>query len=216
MKRLILVFLLVSTTLMTQAQLRFGVKSGANVTKMSLNKDVFKVNNRTGFYLGPTAKFTIPVIGLGIEASALYDQRESDVNFGGIIKNYINTSKKPVEKSLVQKQIAFPFHIMYQQGIGDIASWLIFAGPQFGFNISGNEAKEIMEETYGWEWKDSALSVDIGAGIMLLNHIMLSVNYNIACDTAGEFKFSDFTNSLVSSDDDNKFNSWQIGLTVYF
>ena len=199
-----------------QAQIRFGVKSGMNITNMSLNKDVFAVTNRTGFYLGPTAKVTLPILGLGLELSALYDERESEVVYGGITEDYIKLPIEYANKTLSQKQIAIPFNVIYQQGLGDIAAYTIYAGPQFGFNMSGNDLRTVMEKAYGWEWKDSALSINIGAGVVLLDHVMVSVNYNIACDQAGEFKFSDVTNNLISSDHDNKFHSWQIGLTYYF
>ena len=62
-----------------KAQINFGIKGGLNVTDMSLSNDVLKSSNRTGFYIGPTVKFTLPVVGLGIDASALYDHRSAKV-----------------------------------------------------------------------------------------------------------------------------------------
>ena len=62
-----------------KAQGKFGIKGGLNVTSMSLNSEVFDASNRTGFFIGPTVKFTLPIVGLGVDASALYDQRESKV-----------------------------------------------------------------------------------------------------------------------------------------
>ena len=62
-----------------QAQVKFGLKGGLNVTNMSLNSEVFDADNQTGFFIGPTVKFTLPIVGLGIDASALYDQRDAKI-----------------------------------------------------------------------------------------------------------------------------------------
>ena len=53
-----------------EAQVKFGIKGGLNVTSMSLDSKVLDAENRAGFFIGPTLKFTLPVVGLGIDASA--------------------------------------------------------------------------------------------------------------------------------------------------
>ena len=65
------------------AQVKFGLKGGLNITDMSFSSDVFDVSNRTGFFIGPTLKFKVPILGFGIDASALYDQREAKVKANG-------------------------------------------------------------------------------------------------------------------------------------
>lgn len=49
-------------------------KGGLNVSKLHLSEETFKSDNRTGFFIGPTAEFTLPLLGLGIDASAMYNQ----------------------------------------------------------------------------------------------------------------------------------------------
>ena len=60
-----------------QAQIHFGVKGGLNLSKASLSNvgDNFKKDNFTGFFIGPMAEFTIPIVGLGVDASLLFAQR---------------------------------------------------------------------------------------------------------------------------------------------
>ena len=56
-----------------QAQLiKFGVKGGVNLSKLKFEgmKD-----NSTGFFFGPMAEITIPVIGLGVDGALLYSQK---------------------------------------------------------------------------------------------------------------------------------------------
>lgn len=61
------------------AQIKLGVKGGLNVTSMSMNSEVFDASNRTGFFIGPTLKFTLPIVGLGVDVAALYDQRDAKI-----------------------------------------------------------------------------------------------------------------------------------------
>ena len=63
-----------------QAQLlKWGVKGGVNMTKIDWdggykgNKD-----NSTGFFIGPMAEFTIPIVGLGVDGALLFSQRGKD------------------------------------------------------------------------------------------------------------------------------------------
>lgn len=113
MKKLITVFACVVGMLLTattaQAQIDFGVKGGLNVTNMSLSNDVLDASNRAGFFFGPTVKFTLPIVGLGVDASALYDQRSAKVE---------NAGKE--DKTIKQQQIAFPVNLRYGFGLGDV------------------------------------------------------------------------------------------------
>ena len=54
MKKIIsLVVLVAAVTMTAQAQgVKFGVKGGLNITKMSISKDVADADNQTGFYVG--------------------------------------------------------------------------------------------------------------------------------------------------------------------
>lgn len=177
-----------------KAQIDFGLKGGLNVTDISLSNEVLDASNRTGFYIGPTVKFTIPIVGLGIDASALYDYRSAKL----LDENGYE------EITVKQQQITIPINLRYGFGLGDLASLFIFAGPQFGFNVGGDL------DDIDWEWKDTNFSINVGLGVMLVNHLQINANYNIACGKTGEFIWSS------ASHYNAKYNSWQIGLAYYF
>ncbi len=61
------------------AQIKFGVKGGINMSEFSVKGNVLDKSNNIGFYLGPTAKVSLPLTGLGIDVSALYNQYSADV-----------------------------------------------------------------------------------------------------------------------------------------
>lgn len=58
-----------------QAQLAWGLKAGANLSDASFKglKDI-KVDNLSGFFVGPMIEFKLPVFGLGVDGSLLYSQ----------------------------------------------------------------------------------------------------------------------------------------------
>ena len=128
-------------TTAVQAQIQFGLKGGANVTSMSFNKDVLDASNRAGFFIGPTVKFTLPVVGLGIDASALYDQREAKMKVGDAESNTIKS-----------QSINVPINLRYGIGLGSAASIFFFAGPQFGFNV-GDKTQELYKDVADWNLK---------------------------------------------------------------
>ena len=211
MKR-ILTFIAVALALLTtvpaQAQLKFGLKGGVNVTNMSFSSDVLDASNRAGFCVGPTVKFTLPIVGLGIDASALYDQREGKVKLA-----YKDVES---ENTVKQQQVVVPINLRYGVGLGSMASVFFFAGPQFGFNV-GDKTQSIYDQVADWRLKSSNFSVNVGAGFMLMSHLQLSANYNIACGHTGDVELkSTAADALRQIKKGSRANAWQIGLAYYF
>ena len=193
-----------------QAQVKFGLKGGLNVTNMSLNSEVFDADNQTGFFIGPTVKFTLPIVGLGIDASALYDQRDAKVK----VEEGDGAS---VESKIKNQSINIPINLRYGVGLGSTASLFLFAGPQFGFNV-GDKNQSLYKDVAQWRLKSSTFSVNVGLGAMLLSHLQISANYNIACGKTGDTTVSDVAGETVQQmfKKRGRANAWQIGLAYYF
>ena len=177
------------------AQLKFGLKGGLNITNMSFDKDVVGQSNQEGFFVGPTVKFSIPVVGLGFDLAALYDQRDAKIK----------------DTTVSQRSINIPLNLRYNIGLGDLASVYLAAGPQFGFNV-GSKNIGIVDEVSNFKFKDSNLSVNLGAGVNLISHLEIGFCYNIACGKTGEFQVLEGVTNAVKA----KNNSWQISAAYYF
>ena len=183
-----------------QAQVKLGVKGGLNITNMSLNSDIVSSSNRTGFFIGPTLKFTLPVVGLGIDAADLYDQREAKSN----------------DKTIKTQNINVPINLRYIIGLGSIAGIYFAAGPQFGFNVGNkNIENNVNTTTTTWNFKDSNFSINLGTGVMLLKHLEIGANYNIVCGKTGDVTVKKATDSVTSTSK-NRSNAWQISAAYYF
>lgn len=204
MKKILTLVLFAAVTMAAQAQIDFGVKGGLNVTHLSVSKDVIDPSNQVGFFVGPTVKFTLPIVGLGIDASALYDQRSAEV--------------EGATDKLKQSSIQVPINARISFGLGSTASIYIFAGPQFGFNI-GNKVTELFNDAAEWRLKSSNLSANVGAGVVLLKHLQASVNYNFALGKTGDFNVLNagaealgFNGSKI----DGRMNAWQLSVAYFF
>lgn len=177
----------------SQAQTRFGLKGGFNVTNMSLSSDVLNSSNRAGFFIGPSVKFTLPIVGLGFDVAALYDQREAKLN----------------GTAIDQKSINIPINARYTFGLGDTAGLYLAAGPQFGINVGDENFK--ITNTDNYQLKKTNFSINLGAGVSLLSHLEVGFNYNIALGKTGDFSLNNAKNEY-----DSKNNAWQISAAYYF
>ena len=193
---LVLVAVAMMVAVPSQAQVKYGLKVGLNITDMSLNNDVFKTENRTGFFIGPTVMFSLPVVGLGVDASVLYDQREAKVE---------NSDEK-----IKQQAVNVPINLRYGLGLGNTASIYFAAGPQFGFNVGDSEHKLLEGST--WKLNGSTFSVNVGAGFMIMNHVQIGANYNIVCGKTGELEVVKGVKTAFNG----RANAWQIHAAYYF
>ena len=208
MKKVIaLIVLAAAMTLTAQAQgIKFGVKGGLNITKMSFSEDVFKSENKTGFFVGPTLKISLPM-GFGVDIAALYDERSADVS-GGLVKTeggddmlVYNTQSETIK----QKSLQVPVNLRYNIGFSSMAGIYLAAVPQFGFPV----ADKVFETKVGeYRLKDANLSINFGAGLTLMGHLEVGFTYNLAAGKSGEFRNWD--------DVDTHNNAWQISAAYYF
>jgi len=203
-KLLTLIVMVVAMSMPSQAQIKFGIQGGLNLTNISdFSLDVAgmenAIKNKTGFFIGPTVKFTLPIVGLGIDAAALYDQREAKTN----------------DQTLKSQSVQVPVNVRYGLGLGSLAEIFLFAGPQFGFNV-GSKAKDLYNDAAKWTLKSSNLSANVGLGATIMSHLQLKVNYNIALGKTGEVEVKDATSAAWKTITGAKANAWQISASYYF
>ena len=181
-----------------KAGVNFGIKGGYNITNFSLSNlsDNVAKDNQQGFFIGPSLKIGIPVLPIGFEIAALYDQRDA----------------KADGTTISQKSINIPVNVRYELGLGDMAGIYFAVGPQFGFNI-GDKTFSFKNVSNDYKLKDSNLSLNLGAGVGIIKHVEIGFNYNIALGKTGEFEIVDGVKDVVGK---GKANAWQISAAYYF
>ena len=174
-----------------QAQIKFGVKVGLNVSKLHLSKETLSFDNRAGFFVGPTAEFTLPLLGLGIDGSVLYNQFGVDSEEG--------TSTK--------KSIEIPINLRWTVGFSSLVGAYVAVGPQFGFNVGDRWFDEVCE------FKKNTTSFNVGAGLKLLGHLQVGANYNFALKDNGKIHSGDIEDLTTIG---FKQNTWQVSVAYLF
>ena len=186
--------------------LQFGLKAGLNVTDMKFNSSVFNKSNQAGWFFGPTVKFTLPIVGLGMDASVLYDYRSAKFDYDN------------VNKTIKQQQVSVPVNVRYSIGLGSTASILLFGGPQVAFNVGDKDFR--WKECSNYALKKSNFSINLGFGVTALKHLQVTANYNIACGKTADVTWKTGPNAVGSALGLNKKssrnNSWQVGVAYFF
>ena len=210
MKKVLSIVFMVAAMLFASnanAQIKFGLKGGLNVTSMSFSEEVFDASNKTGFFVGPMVKVTVRIVGLSFDAAALYDQKEADVKYAA--------EGELGKVNVKQQSINIPVNVRYGFGLSSLANIFLFAGPQWGINVGDKNFK--WNETSSYSLKKSNFSVNVGAGVTLLKHLQVSANYNIACGKSADASLSKALDAAANAGKDKSHNnSWQIALGYWF
>lgn len=149
-----------------QAQLiKFGVKGGLNMTK--LDAEGLKSDNSTGFFIGPMAEITLPIVGLGVDGAVMFSQRGKD--------------------EFKQQGLEIPVNLKFSFGLGSMLGAYVAAGPDFFYNF-----KDLKIE--GGEAKKAQVALNLGAGVKLLRKLQVGLNYQIPMGNSFEIENVDIKN----------------------
>lgn len=185
------------------AQVKFGVKGGWNLSSLKLNDDMFTSDNKNGFFIGPMMKVSLPLTGLGFDIAALYDQREAKMRYADDVIG----SDLSRRTTIKQKTIDVPVNLRYSIGLASLANVYFFGGPQWSINVGDENFK--WDSVSSYTLKKNTLSFNIGAGLTFLQHIQASVNYNIEASKSGK----------MEDDGDwvkGRNHTWQVSLGYWF
>jgi opacity protein-like surface antigen len=206
MKKIISVLVIavsISMAMPVQAQLKLGVKGGVNlVSAPSTDISATDVKSSTGFFVGPMIDFSIPIIGIGFDASLLYSQKGNKFN----------------EETVLQQGVEIPVNLKYSIGLGDLASVFVAAGPSAFINFNSGAQSIVPKATSLGDLKNSVnykafeLSINAGVGAKLLNHFQVGLNYNMPVTNSAQL-----TDTVgLSQSSSIKTKTWQVSLAYLF
>ena len=143
--------------------IKFGVKGGLNFSKLDFDANSFNEisDNSTGFFIGPMAEVTLPILGLGVDGALMYSQRGSD--------------------ELKEQGIEVPLNLKYSIGLGSMLGVYITAGPDFFFNFKDVDWEAV-------KVNKTQVSLNLGAGVKLLKKLQVGLNYQIPMGDSFEWK----------------------------
>lgn len=154
---------LLFSVLPLSAQITFGVKGGVNISKVHLNKDVINPDNVTGFQIGPMAEFTVPLLGIGMDAALLYSQKGLEYESESYKSDYLD----------------IPVNLKWKFGLPVVKGYFT-AGPYASFRIGGDKVWDIPGDVVGkFKSKNFGAGLNFGAGVELVKHLQVGFNYDL-------------------------------------
>ena len=186
---------------------KFGVKGGLNVSSMSFDKDVIDSENRAGWFIGPSLKLSLPVLPIGVDIAAFYDQKETGIN----------------DEVIKQQSVIIPVNLRGNFGLGSLAAVYIAAGPQFGFNVGDDDFSWTMNGVNNtFQLKKSSFSLNLGAGVTVMKHLEIGFAYNIPLGNTSDASVLGVAGDLAGQawneiiGNEAKTNTWSISAAYYF
>jgi hypothetical protein len=143
------------------AQLRFGVRGGLNVSSVKFDQELLNAENLNGFHIGPTFELMIPYVGVGFDASILYSQ-----------KGLYNDTEM---RTLSTDYIDVPVNLKWKVGIPVVKGYLS-AGPYVSFCV-GKESPENIKTQI--DTKTFAAGLNFGAGVEVFGSLQVGFNYGL-------------------------------------
>lgn len=185
------------------AQLRFGLKGGFDVSSNRLNKDILNAHNRLGFQVGGTMELMAPIVGWGGELSVLYGHQQNEV------KGVKSDPNKSVSLS-DYNYLRIPLNLKKKFSIMGLFGVFIQAGPYAEFKLSGGDFKDQGNAIEQYKSKSYGMGLNAGAGVELLNHLELGMYYRKSLtDNYGD---NAHWENIVKKRPDN----WSINLSYFF
>ena len=180
------------------AQFRFGVKGGLNIANASFNKEVYKLDNVTGFHLGPVIEGMFGKGGIGFDLALLYSQKG------------FNTEPEKVRNDYIEVPVNFKFKF----GMPLINPYLA-VGPYASFRITGGEKWDLKENSIGIvdqiKTQNFGAGLNFTAGAEILKKLQVGVTYG--------WGLTDDYKTFEAKNVDSyfgKLHTWQIHLTFFF
>jgi hypothetical protein len=204
-KALLVLFTLHVFPVTSEAKVRFGVTGGFQLTDMSLSNEALDKDNRMGWFAGPTVKFTLPVVGLGIDVAALYDQRDLKVD----------------DTVFKQKSIVVQGDARFGVGIGELLGVFFKLGPRFSFNVGDDFVHWLTTEAEYKQWslQETMLSVNMGVGVTFAKHFEADLRYNVPISKTSDFTWNELGDELWDQTwhhAKSRTNAWSVSVSYFF
>ena len=198
--------------------LRWGITAGANITKVDgegsgFNYMGWHYDSSGGYFVGVTARLSLPILNFGLDASLTYAQEMADLESNGATAT---------EKL---RYFSVPVHVRYDFELPVLSNVLVpyaFAGPQCNFALNEFDTYHLFSQDPGsaddiYHIGDEAgtskrvWKFDLGFGMIVFNHIQLSYFYAIPLGSSFRFK-----TAYDDSRSHFRMGTHHIGLAYYF
>lgn len=215
---LLVLFLVAVSTLRASTDiLRIGVSAGGNITRVSGHGPGFmhtgwQFDSSGGYFMGLTARVSIPIVNIGFDGSFLYSQETIDIR-----SNYIPMYDR-------MRFFSIPLHVRYDFELPlltEVFVPYVFMGPQLNLTLNDfdwynvvrhdQESFDDMEIDNDNRTDVRTWKYDLGFGFLLGGRVQIAYNYAIPLNSTFGFR------TLIEEGRNNfHLGTHRIGATFYF
>lgn len=182
-KKILITIVLMTAMMPAAAQVKLGLRAGMTVGELRFDRNVIDSDNRVGYTAGALVDISIPVVGLGIEASAMFTHRNTRITDGNRVfkRDYLDIP--------VYARFRLPI-----TGLQKVFAPIAFTGPSFSVLFNDNGA-------VNYDNRKTCLSWDVGLGADLFQHLRVTATYAIGISKAMSYIDQEYNGTQVEGKD---------------
>ncbi len=209
MKKIISLFIVlmsVVTAFNASAESRWGVVAGANVNMYPAYQrgeyKLYDADNTIGGTFGINGEIFFPGIGMGVDASILYNYADAKLHLG---QREIWASQGVDTEHVKMHYLEIPLNVKYRyinlDGFENTLYPFIFAGPNVNFILKADDSGHMKYTT-------TSLGMHVGLGVELFRSFQVSASH--------EWGLSQMFKTKLLEDNAHKLRTWHIRCTYFF
>lgn len=209
MKRIFSIIVLLvamATSITMSAESRWGVVAGVNVNAFPAYQrgdyKLYDTSNTIGGTVGINGEIFFPGIGMGVDASLLYDFTPATLQLG---QREIWASQGIGEEKIKMHILEIPLNLKYRyinlNGIENKIYPFVFGGPSINFLLAHSDGGNMAYTT-------TSLGMHVGFGVELMRKFQISASH--------EWGLSQQFKTILLEDNAHKLRTWHIRCTYFF
>lgn len=163
--------------------IRFGVKAGANISELSLNKGLEQVadaDNNCGWNAGVMTELQVPIVGICADVAVMYSRLNQKVDPTANASEFVDEN---MPKSFGNDFLEIPVHLKYKFNlpvVSNLVTPYLLTGPAFAFNLNKKTFDDIKNRKCQTSW-------DFGVGVELFSHLQISGQYCLGMNNLAKY-----------------------------
>lgn len=209
MKRIFSIIVLLvamATSITMSAESRWGVVAGVNLNAFPAYQrgdyKLYDTSNTIGGTVGINGEIFFPGIGMGVDASLLYDFTPATLQLG---QREIWASQGIGEEKIKMHILEIPLNLKYRyinlNGIENKIYPFVFGGPSINILLAHSDGGNMAYTT-------TSLGMHVGFGVELMRKFQISASH--------EWGLSQQFKTILLEDNAHKLRTWHIRCTYFF
>lgn len=192
---LVAVMVIIASAIPASAQFKFGPKVGMTVNSLHFDRSTFSSENRTGFTGGLMVEGTVPLIGLGFDAAAMYVRRSVEMTENGSV---FTANRDYFE---------IPVNVKFKLSLPIIKPF-VTTGPSFAFLTSRRAiSNAFTSKSFDTVW-------NFGLGVEVLSHLQVAASYGLGLNKTIKSQFTSNSQNVIPTEGKNRV--WTITAAYLF